>query len=690
MAERDARVRLNLTAAGFLTQMRELQKQSKEFGDAIEGIGDDADKASRKTSGFFGAVKTAAGGARSAVGELGGQLKNVLTMAATLGGSLSVGAAIHQAKELSESYRNIAFAVRVATGENVTAAQVQADIATVADRWKQSTQGVTAAYEDLFKTSGDVDFSKKGLATAAKTSTATGASLKATTAIVNELGEKFGVAGDRMDDAMASLVSTIPGGKAGLEELGDKLGLLGASARGVGLEGEAGLKKVLGILNVAGASGGNFKKELMSTVALLEQLGDVDQAKNIEKKLGIKITDKSGATKGDALERIITATGGKREDLSKVFSGPVLRLVGELGKAFEQGAAGEGDENKKAAAGIDALRAAMAKTGKGAIDAAGLQEQANERNKDAQRNLQQAMNDFTKAFERPEIVNAIDQVAAAAPKLARTLGNLIEFASKHPLLSAGAVVGGVAAKGAAGAVLTKVSEAAMEKLGKAGEGMAKSLSEAAAKHPGWATAGKSLGVAAAALIAFEIGKALIDKSLDKDEQGIAGVDDAAGTAESMLKHGTGNPEQRAAAAKALEEQIATLEASKPGFASSLGSMFAGEGDSIGERQGKSLGRAKAMLAALKAEAPPSLPEAMAAAAPSSGPSKDAERIAREVAGGGASNEPRKMALTNEQALAAAIARQLGATPLRVTIAGGGTGTNGLPGAPGNGSGSTPL
>jgi hypothetical protein len=698
MAEREAKVRLNLAAAGMVTQLQQLMRQTQQFSDVVEGIGDDAEKSNKKVGGLFTAMKAGAGAARGTLADLGGHLKNVLGMAVTLGGALSIGGAVREAQGLATSYKDIAFALRVGTGEAVSWQDVQRDVETTSNRWKRSNREVAESLSDIYKTSGDLAFSRKALDAAAMAATATGASMQTTTALVNELGEKFSVTGDRMEEAMAALISNIPGGKAGLEELGDKLGLLGASARTVGLEGEAGLKKVLGILNMSGASGGNFKKELMSTIGLLEQLGDADQAKGIEKKLGIKITDKSGATKADALERIIAATGGQHEKLSQIFSGPVARLVSELGRTFAAAAAAtEGDDKTKTAAGIDALQAALAKTADGAIDAAGLREEGESRLQDAERKMQDAMNKFVMAFAKPQMIAAMDKLADSAPALAEGLAKIVEFVAKNPLASGVLAIGGLAggsfAKGALGSAGGAIGDKILSSKAASsiGDAIGKKLTLAATSDGKWATAGKALGVAAAALIAFQIGKLAIDDAMNEDIAKKESLQDAASTAESMAKHGTGSPEERAKAAKQLREKIAQAEKEGgPGLVTSAfgnaATLFGGEDPE--EAYAREVANAKKQLAALEAKP---LGERMAeVAAPTApgAPSAAAQKLAKEVASG--NGEPSKVAISNEQALASGIARMLSSTTLNVRVqGGGGSGSNGLPGAPGNAPGSTP-
>jgi hypothetical protein len=394
------------------------------------------------------------------------------------------------------------------------------------------------------------------------------------------------------------------------------------------------------------------------------------------------------------VDRIIAKTRGEESELAKVFSGGELKFIASLGqefaKSFDQT---KGDVKTRTTTALDALHHALEAAGKSAYDEAALKKEATDRLSDSDRNLQAAQNEFIKAFERPEMVHAIDQAAAAAPKLARVLGDLVEWGSKHPLGAAAAVAGGVAAKGALTAVITKVSDSAMDSAGKL---LGKSMESS------WSAGGKLAGasfVIAAGAAGYEIGKLLADYLLDRDKAKAEAADNAASDAEAMALHGTGSTEKRKEAASNLRAKIAEAEKDGPGMftetVGAWGAKFSGNPDLDPRvKHQKRLANMRAQLAALEAGTGTGKPAGLAdAAAPTpalaggGGGSADSRRIANEVVNG--SSESKRVTITNEAAFAAAVARQLGSTTLRVSVVGGGGGANGLPPAPGNGSGSTP-
>lgn len=716
MADKDARVRLNLAAAGFLSSMQGLVKQSEALASAVEEIGGESEKTSRKASGFFTVMKAGASGARSAVGELVGHLKQAVMMGATLGGALSIGGAIHSAMAATKSYKDLAFAVRVGTGEAVGWQDVQRDIESGADRWKVRIDGVKGAYESVFQETGNMKFSAAAADSVAMAHVATGKSMETLGSIAGLLNDKFGITEAGLNDTLAAAIELGNKGGVSLEDLGGQLGELGAVAKTAGLTGEGGFRKMVGMLNIADGPMKNIKQSLRGLNSLFTDLADPDRAKAMEKALGIKLTDKDGSVRGDALERVLAKTRGKQSELAKVFSGQELRLVTDLGKSFAKTfEETKGDVQTKTAAALEAYRASIDQAAKVGFTGADLQKEAGARLGDQQRSMDQALNDFQKVFERPEMVRAVDQLAGAAPKLAKLMGGLVSYATEHPALAATGVVGAVAAKGALAGAGEKIGEsiigAAGEFAKKAfGRSVATSAGETfagAAFSPSWgAVFGGAFALAAAAGLAMAIGNAVQDH--------IESADAARrkSKAEALRASLTDEFQRTGTRRKLTEAERLTLaEGGLPGEEAPTGTDLARarerfgssqEGRAALEAMGVDLGSSGpdfqvTEIAAQKMRDAGILPKAaegqgakvfvpkMGLTALPEGVSADAKRIASDVTRG----EQGKVTITNEQAIAAAVARQLGAATLNVRILGGGTGTNGLPPAVGNGSGSAP-
>lgn len=462
-ASREASVKLTLDNGQFIVSMRQV-------GDTVEKETKKASKASQMWGAGIGAVGDKLKG-------LVGEAKRLASMAGTLGGAFTLGGAAHQAIQLETSYRNLAFAVRAGTGEAQNFKALMHDGQAIATRWARGNDEVADTVRSLYEEVGDIDFAKKGAEQVAKAATATGASMATLGNIAGTLNEKFDVTAEQLPDALATVVSAANKGGASLEGMGEKLGVLGASAKLAGLSGVDGFQKVVALLNVADNATGSFKKSLTAVTGVLDTLGDPEKAKKMEASLGIKLRDNKGAVRGDALERIIQRTGGKREQIEKVFGGEQAKLLVELGKSYAQGFnETAGDVKTKTAAGLAAYRDALHKAAESQLSAADLQKQAQENLETPQAKFQQALNTLEGAMHKPEIIRALNALAAALPKFADVVAKVIGWVADNPMSAAagagGAMIGKSFLEGALSKAGTNFAEQAFGGVGKAGSSFA--------------------------------------------------------------------------------------------------------------------------------------------------------------------------------------------------------------------------
>lgn len=661
MSEKESKVRLELAAGGFLSMLQEVAKQSKHLAEGLEGIGESGEKADKKLSPMLASLKKGAGAAKDSLAELGSSLKSTLASAATLGGALSFGAGAHAGMALVSTYKDLAFQISTGTGKAVEWTEVQKDIEGAASRWKQSNEKVAASYRALFDETGDLQFTADAVDAVAMAATASGKSLESLTSIAGTLNEKFGIAGDEMEDALASVLELSSKGGATVEDLGAKLGVVGASAKQMGLEGKAGLQQVLGMLNVGDNVTGSFKKNLAAVTGLMETFGNADKLKSIEKDLGIKLTDKGGGARKDALDKILSKTGGKEETLSKVFQGDTLKLVSDFGKTFQKTfSETEGTAKQKTAAALAAFHHALDEAGKTTLTASQLEAQAKKRAaEDPERAMDDAMNKFKAAFTKPEMMASMEKLAQLLPRMASGAAKLVEMVANHPLLAGAAFVGAKAG----GSFATSIAGDAIKGIGKS---IGKDIATAAAKDGAWAVAGKGIGAAAgiavAAAVAYELGKAAIDSVYETKaaDQG----DLAAGGANAIAAIASGDKSRMRDEIVNLNQKIKQAEDNQSGVGGFVDKAF-GKGaawvtgdDSIANVQDKAIAGAKA----------------------------DLEKLEKALNRGGKATDK---AADSHDKVARAAERAAAALDRIVPPGGGGGGTNGLPPAPGNGSGSAP-
>jgi hypothetical protein len=425
--------------------------------------------------------------------NLGSEIASTLKTAVTLGGALTLGGGVKNALALVSSYRDLAFAIQAGTGAATDWRDIQKDIEGVGDRWKQSNTAVAASFKGLYEDIGDVEYAKAATEEVAKAQTATGASMQALTVVAGQLNEKFAITKEELPQAMAAAIAMGNKGGISIEAMGEKLSIVGASAKQLGLQGEKGFERIGAMLNVADGATGSLKKSIGAVAGLLDTLGATDKVKEVEKTLHVKLAHK-GVTDKDAIEKILGHSGGKKEILAKAFSGDQLKLISQFGevysKAFNEM---QGTVKQKTQAGLDAYHHYLDQAGKITLTAAELEAQAKARLNEPSRNLDAALNRFTKAFERPEVLAAMDKISAAMPKLADKLAEFVGVAVDHPVATGAAIVGGKVASDVGGVIAGGLALAG----GKALLGALKGGGAAAAAGEAAATGGAAAAEAAA-------------------------------------------------------------------------------------------------------------------------------------------------------------------------------------------------
>jgi hypothetical protein len=511
MADRDAKVRLNLAANGFLTQLQQLQAAAKDFEKAVEGVGDGGEKASKKLGAFATAGKAGLGAMKSSLSELGSSLKSTLTQVATLGGALSLASAARGSIELTKTYKDIAYAIHAGTGEAMSWQTVQKQIEGTAARWKRGNAEVAESYKALWDDIGDAKFAAAGVESVARAATAGAGSVGALTTVVGQLKEKFDIGSGAIDDTLATLYSLTNKGGANMEQLGDKIGLLGASAKEAGYGSADGMSRMIAMLNIADGVTGNFKRNVKSVTSIFDTISDPDKLKAAGAALHTSFIDQQ--TKKpfkSALEQILKKTGGKQEVLAKIFQGDELNLMVEFGKtyakAFDQT---KGDIKTKMAAGIAAYNEKLKEQSTAAFRAADMDKQAKERLADADRQMADAMRKLEVAFTSPKMVDGLMKLAEVAPKVADALAKLLGFAVDHPKSAMAAVVGAKVGSAVLPAVAGSLMSAGAKGLWKtiAGRVAGAGASAAAGAEGAAGAAAAGVGGTAAAGVAAVLGTA---------------------------------------------------------------------------------------------------------------------------------------------------------------------------------------
>lgn len=604
MADRDAKVRLNLAANGFLTQLQQLRAASEEFEKAVEGVGAGGEKASKKLSAFGTAAKAGLGAAKTSLSELGASLKSTLTMVGTLGGALSVASAVRGALDLKQSYKDIAFGLQAGTGAAVTWQSVQTQIEGTAGRWKQSNKDVASTYGELATRMNDAKKASAATESIAKFALAGIAPMQTLTRIATSLTEQFKIKPEGLDDGLAQVVSLARKAKMPIEELEPKMQQLGATAKTMGMEGSAGLQKMMGMLVLAAGTGKNTRQTFTEITDLFAKLSDPSFLKDIGQKMHLKL-DNHGAPKDHVMEMIVAHSGGKHEELAKFFSGADLNLVTAFGAVYKKAAdATKGDLQAKTHAGLAALDEAMKAAGKSEFQAADVDRQAADNAQDAHAKIQEALNKLEVAFTKPKMIDALEKLADVAPKVVDALAKMLGFAVDHPKTAAavvvGAKVGSAVLPAVAGSLLSAGGKALWKMIaGRAAATAATTAATAegatAAGGAGAAAGGAGIGAAALAAlpVAITAAGALYTGHKINQRMGTKGQDlfDLSQATEGARLAMGGSEGQRRSAAKELRERLA---ASRKTGHSALDDIFGGVASTItGTRDANKSARGKA-------------------------------------------------------------------------------------------------
>lgn len=660
MAERDAKVRLNLSAAGFTTAMREIERQAKTLADEIEDIGEAGDKADKKLSPFLASMKKGLGAAKSSLTDLGSSIKSTLGQVVTLGGALSLGGLVHGAVELSDRYGDIAFNVNKIPGNLETAATVQRDIETAAANTKVRIADMADAYERVFKATGDLAFTKASLEAIGTVATATGEKVEDIANAAQLLQRKFKVTAEELPEALARFIEKTGVGGKGLDELSNRFALMAGEASEAGLRGVEGVSALLGIMNQLDSAVGEKADPALKMLFQTLKSG-TSQLKTLAKEGGIKFDVDDSAF--DKLQKIIASPRARRA-AEQILTGDARVVFDELARPFDQAvqqakeAGKTGKELREA--GIAAFERNLAEASRSAMTFAQIQRAAEEAGSGPNEQLNDALNKMQQAFTRPEMIAAIEKLAQLMPRIADGMASLLEFAVENPVL-AGAGVLGVKAGGAmagsiAGDLASGLAGAMRDRAVQVGKPVAEAIATAAAAHPKWATAGKAIGVAAAALIGFEIGKSIVDSRIDEKTK-IQGDLTTAG-AEAHAAALTGDRERMERARDTLKERIEAAKKDRGGVIDTLigGAATFVDPNFVAPEQ-KMIISAEADLRRLN------------------------EALRKSSEGGGKAGDAMDKTARAAERLANALNR--------VNPSGGGVGTNGLPPAPGNRSGSLP-
>ncbi len=487
MADRDVNIRISLKKGPFKDGLKEAERDVQSFGERAR---------SSISKGFGDGIK----GAQGAVTGLFSSIKQGLVQVSGIGGLLGVTELVRGAMKTREAFKDIAVAIQAGSGDAKAFAAVMFAGSSAAVKWGKDVDELGAAMKAVWQETGDKEFTTKSAETIAKMSRATGESMGMLGSLAGGLHKHFGIADKDLEDTMASVISLGNKGGTSVEQLTERIGFIGSAAQEAGISGKAGFETIAGMLNFGSEGAKNFRKNLTTVSGIIEELGSKTKRNKMMMQLGVDGGAASKATDfQSAIAEMLKKTGGKKEKLAVAFANASqLEFMVGLGQHYNEAfTATKGDMKTKMAAGVAEFRRQLAESGKSAISGADLTKIASERMKDAPATMEQAMAKMKQAFDRPEIIAAVGRLADSLPMLAEAAAKAVGFMVAHPLASGAAVVGAVAAKGAAGAVLPGLIQAAFSTGGTLAAGSITAAAPSIGAQLGTGLAGVAPGIGAA-------------------------------------------------------------------------------------------------------------------------------------------------------------------------------------------------
>jgi hypothetical protein len=581
MSVREASIRVNMKAQGFLSGLRQLLQSAETTATKMGTSFKNAVGPS-----FTAGIKKS----KDALKDLGSGVKENMKNVATLGGAIGTGALINNAMQLQEIYGQVAFQLERSTGKAHSLAEVQNYVTSSARKTKRTHEELGNAMAVMLDRGADPTFAIQSLEAVGHVMNVTGKESEKVGRLLAGMQIKYGLNAQQASSMMDEVLVTQSAGKLSLEEYMEDFNEFGSVAKTAGLGGIKGLQFMLGMITKMGPALNGSTGEVSAGLDILfERLRDVGIVENIFKTAapGVKFDKKQFVALDNAVDQLEALSKGgpkvmaafKESFTGREETAAIEAMMGSYFKTYnEQIGKGVKDTQSHLDAmedlriDFDDMTKPIAEQGKIAEQSARIQETGSAK-------VRSAMNILSEAMTKPQMLEAIDSLAENMPTLASGFAKIIGFVVKHPLLAAGGF--------AAGKVGLSFASGALGEAGsKIGGAAAKSIATQAVAMGPWKTAGAALGIAAVAYLAYKGGEALIDSMYEarSKEHGAAVGAEASAFATAggtnMVKKEQELQGIRAQLAKAKEEQ-----SSVGGMASDAANSFfaalAGAGAAVG-------------------------------------------------------------------------------------------------------------
>ena len=434
MTTKETGIKLTLSGSGFRSGMRGMvsvvQSAGRAMGKALKQPMNEGIKSAKRE-----------------MSSMTDELKTGLKTAATLGGAVSFGAMIKSAVDAQDMYISLAHRISDYSGRVVHASEVQKMMASVADKTGARMDELRMTMDNIAATPGGMSKIPEVLERAYMQSKRLGGS--------SDILDKVGRSYNRL------MTKGLADSGKEVEILLEKINHLGRVI--VGMDPDeaidpmdvseyasfvnrlnSNLNETFGLLKMTGSQ----VKDMGQHWMFLEQLGTVftttEGINKLRKELNLSKKDVN-MTKG-AIENLVVTLeksgmkkfGKLQAELSTEEAQRSLQdIVGkELIAKIESGKATKKEWDLR----INEIRSEIENAKKAVFDYSKIVETDNKIRNTASANFNRALNTMTKGFNRPEIIESINELAENLPEFAKKISDFIGWVVKNPGSAASAYV----------------------------------------------------------------------------------------------------------------------------------------------------------------------------------------------------------------------------------------------------------
>lgn len=542
---KEAGIKITLKSSGFTSGLKDVENQTKAAGKSM---------GSSLQSALSGGLKGGLSALKGSLSTIKSTVLSIGSIGGAIGGVAGTVALVQGAMKAEGGYKKLAFAMRAGTGEAVNFRDLQKAVQTEAIRTGIAAEDLTGVMSHVFGETGSKDFATKSLGTIATVARATKEPVETLGSIAGTLGKQFGVASADIGEGLTEAFVMANKGEITLDEMAERLNIIGANAKEAGFTGTAGFRQMMGLMNQAHDGLGNLRRGIPAVSGLLDKLSTKSERNKILMKAGVDPSSFKGGAM-DALRKVMEKTGGSRDKLKVAgFADAELQMLSGLGTTYAKTFADtKGSVKQRTDAALVAYDEAMRKAGTASMNYADVEAQAAANLKGAQAQMDQAMEKLKESVSKPEFIKGLTTLMERLPGAVDKIVKLVDFAAENPYTASMGGAAAVAGKGALGvgadATAVIVANYIKAAFGIGGAAAAKQVvvagaSSAAALADAAPAAGGALAVAfgtvasgAAALaigaaIGYAVGKAIKEywnrKAKERDDE-LADSPDADGT-----------------------------------------------------------------------------------------------------------------------------------------------------------------